>query len=62
MIDRLAYGVEEAAEALCVCKNTVWKHIAEKELATFKLGRRTLIEAGSLREFIRRRVDHERAA
>ena len=60
--DRLAYGVEQAADALCVCKNTVWKSIADGELVTFKLGRRTLIEASSLHALIRRRIDQARAA
>lgn len=56
MSARLAYGVDDAAEALDVCKNTVWKLIADKELVTFKLGRRTLIEAGSLHGLVQRRI------
>lgn len=41
--NRLAYGVEEAAEAMSVGKSTVWRWIHDKRVRSVKLGGRTLI-------------------
>ncbi len=40
---RLAYGVDEAAEAMSVGRSTVWRWIHDKRVRTVKLGGRTLI-------------------
>lgn len=46
--NRLAFGVEEAAEALCVGKSTVWRWIHDGRVKTVKLGGRTLIRREEL--------------
>lgn len=55
----LAYSVADAAKAIGVSKPTIWRRIAAGDLATFKLGCRTLIRADELQAFIDR---HSRAA
>ncbi len=46
--NKLAYGVEEAASALCVGKSTVWRWIHDGRVKTIKLGGRTLIRREEL--------------
>lgn len=46
--NRLAFGVEEAAAALCVGKSTVWRWIHDGRVKTIKLGGRTLIRREEL--------------
>ena len=43
LLDRLAFGVADAAAALSVGETTVWRWIAAGRLRTVKLGGRTLI-------------------
>lgn len=40
---RYTLSVQEAAAALCISRPTIYRLIARGELATFKLGSRTLI-------------------
>lgn len=55
----LAYSVQGAAAAMGISKTTVWRLVAAGEIATFKLGCRTLIRADTLRAFI---DSHSKAA
>ena len=48
----LAYSIASAAKVVDVSPRTVWRLIKDRELATFKLGARTLIRADVLRAFI----------
>lgn len=46
--NKLAYGVDEAADSLGVGRSTVWRWIQEGRLKTLKLGGRTLIRREEL--------------
>ena len=50
----LAYSVKDAAGLIGVSVRTIWRLIGTGELATFKLGCRTLIRAEALKELIDR--------
>ena len=41
--NKLAYGIEDAAQAISVGKSTIWRWIHGKKVRTVKLGGRTLI-------------------
>lgn len=45
---RLAYGVQEAADALSVGKSTIWRWIHDGRLKPIKLGGRTVIRREEL--------------
>lgn len=49
---RLAYGMEELAEAIGVSRACVYGLKAEGKLTTFKLGRRTLVTADEARRLL----------
>lgn len=46
--NRLAYGIEDAAQALCVGKSTIWRWVHDGRVKTIKLGGRTLIRREEL--------------
>ena len=46
--NRLAYGVTQAAEAMCVSKATVWEWIRQGRVRSVKIGGRTLIRREEL--------------
>lgn len=46
--NRLAYGVPQAAEAMCVSKATVWEWIRQGKVRSVKIGGRTLIRREEL--------------
>ena len=48
-MEKLAYSVKEAARALSLGRTSVYVLIANGRLDAFKLGRRTLIKADSVR-------------
>ncbi len=50
----LSYSVVDAAKAIGISKTTMWRLIAAGEIATFKLGCRTLIRADALEAMIDR--------
>lgn len=54
MTEPLAYGIPEAAAALCINERTIWRRIAAGELRAFKCGARTLIRAEVLRGYLDR--------
>ncbi|MGH7747397.1 MAG: helix-turn-helix domain-containing protein [Candidatus Dormibacteria bacterium] len=52
MSDPISYSAKEAAKAICVSPSTIWRLMAAGDLASFKLGGRTLIRAEALRALI----------
>ena len=51
-MDRLAYSISETAWLLSMGRTSIYAMIAENRLETFKLGRRTLVRADSIRRLI----------
>ncbi len=51
-MERLAYSINETAEALSLGRTSVYALIAEGRLEVFKLGRRTLVKAESIRKLV----------
>ncbi len=51
-VEKLAYSVPEAAAALSLGLTTMFKIVAEGRVKTFKIGRRTLVSAESLRALL----------
>ena len=54
MRDRLAYSIEEAAEAANTGKTALYEALGSGELPAHKRGRRTLILATDLRDWLQR--------
>ena len=52
-IDKLAYTVEEAAEAIGVSDRHLRKFVVRGEITTFQMGRSRRISRDALAEFIR---------
>ena len=48
-VERLAYSVPEAAEALGVHPNTVWRRVWDGQIPHIKIGNATRIPAQALR-------------
>jgi excisionase family DNA binding protein len=59
--EKLAYTIQEAAQATGVHKATIWKRVKEGDLTTFKWCGRTLIRAEVLRAALDR-AEQGRAA
>ena len=55
-IERLAYSVNEMAEAIGVSSRTVWDYIKNGSIKYFRLGTRVLIPKQNLEEFIEKRT------
>ncbi|MCH8616353.1 helix-turn-helix domain-containing protein [Sphingomonas sp. SM33] len=55
-MDVIATSVHEAAHALGVGRTTIYALIQNGRLATFKIGRRTLIPVESLKAFVGRQT------
>lgn len=51
-MDRFAYSINETARTLSLGRTSVYSMIAEARLETFKLGRRTLVKAESIRRLV----------
>jgi excisionase family DNA binding protein len=51
-MERLAYSINETARLLSLGRTSIYAMIADKRLDTFKLGRRTLVRAESIRRLI----------
>lgn len=49
---RLAYGMEELAEAIGVSRAFVYQERAAGRLKTFKLGRRTMVRAEEAKRYL----------
>lgn len=52
MENRIACSVKDAAQAIGVCPNTIYKHMREGRLEYAKLGSRRLIKVDSLRRLV----------
>lgn len=52
MTNRIAYSVDEAATQSNLCRDKIYRAIREGNLRAVKAGRRTIIPAESLRQFI----------
>lgn len=51
-MERLAYSINDTAKALSLGRTSVYAMIADGRLEAFKLGRRTLVKAESIRRLI----------
>lgn len=51
-MEQLAYSINETAKALSLGRTSVYALIANGRLDAFKLGRRTLVKAASVRRLI----------
>jgi excisionase family DNA binding protein len=51
---RLAYGVDDTAEALSLSRSRIYELIASGEIAACKVGKRTIIPAAELTAFLDR--------
>ena len=51
-MERLAYSINETARTLSLGRTSIYAMIADGRLEAFKLGRRTLIKAESVRKLI----------
>lgn len=51
-MEKLAYSINETARALSLGRTSIYAMIADGRLVAFKLGRRTLIKADSIRQLI----------
>lgn len=51
-MDRMAYSINDTAKTLSLGRTTVYALIKEGRLETFKLGRRTLVKAESIRRLV----------
>lgn len=51
-MEKLAYSINEAASALSMGRTSIYAMIADGRLEAFKLGRRTLIKAESLKRLV----------
>jgi excisionase family DNA binding protein len=55
-VEQVALSIEAAAEALSVGRDAVFGLIADGSLPSLRVGRRRLISAEGLREFVARRA------
>jgi excisionase family DNA binding protein len=51
-MERLAYSINDTAKALSLGRTSIYAMIADGRLEAFKLGRRTLIKAESIRRLL----------
>lgn len=51
-MERLTYSINETAKALSLGRTSIYALIAEGRLEAFKLGRRRLVKAESVRRLI----------
>ena len=51
-MDKLAYSINDTARTLSLGRTSIYAMIADGRLDAFKLGRRTLIRAESIRRLV----------
>jgi len=51
-MEKFAYSINETARALSMGRTSIYAMIAEGRLDAFKLGRRTLVKADSIRRLV----------
>lgn len=54
----LAHRVDEAAKRLKISRATLYKYISAGDLATFKIGGRTLIAEDELQRYVAKQIRH----
>lgn len=52
---RIAYNIEQAMEALDLSRQSIYDEINEGRLRTFRVGRRRLVSAEALTDYVRDR-------
>ncbi|MBA8888893.1 excisionase family DNA binding protein [Dokdonella fugitiva] len=52
MQPQLAYTVDQACEALAMNRSRIYKAIADGSIKTFKTGRRRMVSAKALEEYV----------
>lgn len=50
-VERVAYSVAEAAEALGTSRSTMYNYIHREDFPVYRLGGRTYVDAAGLREW-----------
>jgi excisionase family DNA binding protein len=55
-MEKLAYSIHETAEVLSLGRTSVYAMIADGRLEAFKMGRRTLVKAESIRRLVDRQA------
>lgn len=51
-MEQMAYSINDTAKTLSLGRTSIYALINEGKLDAFKLGRRTLVKAGSIRRLI----------
>jgi len=51
-VEQLAYSINDTAKALSIGRTSIYALMGDGKLDAFKLGRRTLIKADSIRRLI----------
>ena len=51
-MEKFAYSINETARALSMGRTSIYAMIADGRLEAFKLGRRTLVKAESIRRLV----------
>lgn len=51
-MEKLAYSISETARALSMGRTSIYAMMSDGRLESFKLGRRTLIKAESIRRLV----------
>lgn len=51
-MEKLAYSINETARVLSMGRTSIYAMIADGRLEAFKLGRRTLVKADSIRRLV----------
>jgi excisionase family DNA binding protein len=59
-VERLSYGVREAAAAIGISSRTMHDHVKNGSIKHFRMGTRVLIPAGELKAFIARRTQADK--
>lgn len=54
VVTPLAYSVTDLTRLLGLCRTTVFSLIRDRELASIKVGRRRLVPAGAVQDFLAR--------
>ena len=55
--DRLSFNIEEAIATTGLNKNALYRAIAANELQTFKVGKRRMVSARALQDYIARKEE-----
>lgn len=61
-LPKVSCSIEEAGEATSLSRNALYRAIAANEIRTFKIGRRRMVSALALQEFIARKEREATAA